>query len=205
MAESVIVIGAGIIGICTAIELLEKGFDVAVIDRDGAAEGTSFGNAGVVSPWSCVPQSMPGLWKKVPKWLLDPEGPLSLRWSYVPHMAPWLLKFFRAGTLDRLPAIADAMLAVNRPSLEMYHQLLAGTGEENLVKDCYYLHVYRSENGAKTTKESIVLPSAQKGERWFSCRQYWPTTPVDGWAGHLYRNDRVGIWRTAGERHIHRL
>lgn len=143
-----IVVGAGIIGICTALALKEKGFDVRVIDRDGPAEGTSFGNAGVISPWSCVPQSMPGIWKNVPKWLLDPDGPLSLRWAYAPRLIPWMLKFFKAGTLNNLAAIADAMLAVNRPSLDMYHQLLKGTGAESLAKDCYYLHVYRSADGA---------------------------------------------------------
>ncbi len=148
--KEVLVIGAGIVGICTALALLEKGFDVRIIDRDGPAEGTSFGNAGVISPWSCVPQSLPGIWKKVPKWLLDPEGPLSLRWSYAPRLAPWLLKFFQAGTLDRLPDIADAMLVLNRPSMDMYHQLLKGTGAESLVKDCYYLHVYRSADGVNT-------------------------------------------------------
>jgi D-amino-acid dehydrogenase len=147
-AREAIVVGAGIIGICTALSLKAKGFDVRVIDRDGPAEGTSFGNAGVISPWSCVPQSMPGIWKNVPKWLLDPDGPLSLRWAYTPRLIPWMLKFFKAGTLDNLPVIADAMLAVNRPSLDMYHQLLRGTGAESLAKDCYYLHVYRSADGA---------------------------------------------------------
>ncbi|GBE42973.1 MAG TPA: FAD-dependent oxidoreductase [Rhizobiales bacterium] len=146
--REVIVIGAGIVGICCALALREKGFDVRVIDRDGAGEGASFGNAGIISPWSCVPQSLPGVWKNVPKWLLDPEGPLAVRWSYTPRLAPWLLKFFRAGTFQRLPAIADAMLAVNRPSADMYHRLLAGTGEEGLVRDCLYLHVYRDIGGA---------------------------------------------------------
>jgi D-amino-acid dehydrogenase len=146
--RDVTVIGAGIVGICTALGLLEKGFTVRVIDPDPPAEGASSGNAGVISPWSCVPQSLPGLWKKVPRWLFDPDGPLALRWSYVPRLTPWLLKFLRSGALDRLPAIADAMIAVNRPSVDMYHRLLAGTGAEDLVKDCLYLHVYRDVDGA---------------------------------------------------------
>jgi D-amino-acid dehydrogenase len=147
-SKDAIVIGAGIVGICAALSLREKGFDVTVLDRVGPAEATSHGNAGVVSPWSCVPQSMPGLWKSVPKWLLDPEGPLNVRWAYLPRMLPWLGKFLGSGAEARLPAIADAMLAVNRPSLDMYHQHLAGTGEEGLVKDCYYLHVSRTLEGA---------------------------------------------------------
>jgi D-amino-acid dehydrogenase len=141
--KPVIVVGAGIVGICTALALQDKGFDVSIIDRDGPAEGASYGNAGVISPWSCVPQSLPGLWKSVPKWLLDPEGPLSVRWSYAPRMIPWLLKFIKAGASQRLAAIADAMLAVNQPSIELYRQLLADSGEGDLVKDCLYLHVYR--------------------------------------------------------------
>lgn len=147
-SREAIVIGAGIVGICSALALQEKGFDVSIIDRDGAAEGTSFGNAGAISPWSCVPQSLPGLWKNVPKWLLDPEGPLAVRWSYAPRLTAWMLKFLQAGGSHRLPAIADAMFAVNRPSVEMYHSLLAGTDEEDLVKDCLYLHVYRNADGA---------------------------------------------------------
>ena len=125
-----------------------RDFDVTVIDRDGPAEGASYGNAGVISPWSCVPQSLPGLWKSVPKWLLDPEGPLSVRWSYAPQMFSWLLKFLQAGAPQRLPAIADAMLAVNQPSVDLYRQYLAGSGEEALVENCLYLHVYRNANAA---------------------------------------------------------
>jgi D-amino-acid dehydrogenase len=159
--RQVIVVGAGIVGICTALALQDKGFEVSIIDRDGPAEGASYGNAGVISPWSCVPQSLPGLWKRVPKWLLDPEGPLSVRWSYAPRMLPWLLKFFKAGSLQRLPAIADAMLAVNQQSIELYRQLLAGTGEEDLVKDCLYLHVYRSADGA----DPDALPWRLRRER----------------------------------------
>ena len=147
-SKDAIVIGAGIVGICATLALQDKGFGVTVVDRDGPAEATSYGNAGVISPWSCVPQSMPGLWKKVPKWLLDPEGPLSIRWSYAPRMLPWLVKFLRAGAPSGLPAIADAMLAVNRSSVELYRQLLADTGEDALVRDCLYLHLYRDPNGA---------------------------------------------------------
>ena len=143
-----IVVGAGIVGICAALALQDKQYKVSVIDRDNPAEGTSYGNAGVISPWSCVPQSMPGLWKQVPKWLLDPEGPLAVRWSYLPRLAPWLVKFFQSGAAHRLPAIADAMLAVNQPSVDLYRQLLAGSGEESLVRDCYYLHVSRRVDGA---------------------------------------------------------
>ena len=146
MAERATIIGSGIVGICTAISLLEKGFDVLLIDRNEPAEGASHGNAGVVSPWTCVPQSMPGVWRSIPKWLFDPEGPIALKWSYLPKFIPWAIKFLEAGKEERLPAIADAMQALNRPNVDLYRQLLEGTGSEHLIVESMYVHVSRNED-----------------------------------------------------------
>ena len=146
MVGGVTIIGSGIVGICSAISLIEKGMKVELIDRNEPAEGASHGNAGVVSPWTCVPQSMPGIWRSIPKWLLDPEGPVAIRWGYLPKFLPWALKFLAAGQENRLPAIADAMQVLNRPNIELYRQLLEGTGQENLIVDSMYVHVYRNAN-----------------------------------------------------------
>jgi len=140
------VVGAGIVGICSALSLQERGLRVTLIDPNGPAEQASFGNAGVISTWSCVPQSMPGLWKNVPKWLLDPEGPIALRWSYLPKFLPWMVRFFAAGRADRIPAIADALLQLHRPTVDLYRHHLAGTGHEDLVRDSMYVFVYRAPN-----------------------------------------------------------
>ncbi len=147
-SRNVTVLGAGIVGICTALSLLEKGFVVELIDRDQPAEGASHGNAGVVSPWSSVPQSLPGLWRSIPKWVLDPEGPVALRWAYLPKFLPWAIKFLQAGNLDHLPAIGDAMNALNRPNVDLYRRHLNGTGHEDLLKDSLYVHVFRNPAGA---------------------------------------------------------
>ncbi len=152
MAERVTIVGAGIVGICTALSLLEKGAEVEIIDRDAPAEGASHGNAGVISPWTCVPQSMPGVWKNVPKWLLDPEGPVALRWGYLPKFLPWAMKFLRAADEAGLPAIGDAMSALNRPNVDLYRRHLDGTGHEALVGDSMYVHVYRNPADADLTQ-----------------------------------------------------
>ena len=101
----VIVIGAGIVGTCCALELRKKGFEVTLVDRVPPGESCSFGNAGVLASWSCVPLSMPGTLAKVPRWLFDPEGPLSIRPAYLPRLAPWLLRFLQAGRAARIPAV----------------------------------------------------------------------------------------------------
>ena len=142
--KEVTIVGAGIVGLCCALFLLERGVAVRLLDKSDPAEAASYGNAGVISPWSCVPQSLPGLWSSVPRWLLDPEGPVSIRWRYLPRLLPWAMKFLRAGRASEIPAIADAMEAMNRPSVDLYRHHLAGTGHEGLVRDSWYIHVYRS-------------------------------------------------------------
>jgi len=148
----VTILGAGIVGIATALSLTERGFTVAMIDRNPPAEGASYGNAGSLSPWSCVPQSMPGIWKSVPGWLLDPEGPISLRLGYAAKFLPWAVRFLRAGQEHRLPTIADAMMALTRPTVTLYRHHLEGTGSENLVRDSVYVHAFRNGQDADLSK-----------------------------------------------------
>ena len=143
MQGRVTVLGTGIVGICTGLALLERGFQVEFIDRAPPASGASHGNAGVVSPWSCVPQSLPGLWRHVPKWLIDPEGPVSVGWTHLPRFLPWAYRFFAAGKAEGLNRIGDAMNALNRPNVDLYRHFLRDTGGENLIKDSWYVHVYR--------------------------------------------------------------
>ncbi len=90
------------------------------------------------------PQSMPGIWKHVPKWLLDPEGPVALRWGYALKFLPWALRFLAAGQENRIPAIADGMNALNRPNVDLYQHHLSGTGHENLIVSSMYVHIYRN-------------------------------------------------------------
>ncbi len=139
----VTIIGAGIIGICSALSLLERGASVKVIDRSEPADATSYGNAGVISPWSCIPQSLPGAWRTLPKALLDPMGPLRIDWRYLPTFLPWAIRFLKAGRADKIEKIADAMDALNRPNVELYRRHLAGTGKEHLLRDSFYLQVHR--------------------------------------------------------------
>ena len=105
----VAVIGGGVIGVCCASLLLREGFAVTIVEPDEIASGSSFGNAGCFNPSSVVPMSMPGNLSKVPGWLLDPLGPLSIRWSYLPKIAPWLLQFLKAGSASNVEKQAVAL------------------------------------------------------------------------------------------------
>ena len=89
--HDVVVIGAGIVGVCCALEAQRQGRSVAIIDRLPPAEGASFGNAGVLGAQGVVPIGLPGLIKDVPKMLFDPLGPLVIRRrGFFSRTLPWL-------------------------------------------------------------------------------------------------------------------
>ena len=119
----VIVIGAGVVGICTASFLQRQGRRVTVIEAGEVGMGASYGNAGCLNGSSVVPVSMPGVLAKVPGWLLDPDGPLVLRWSYLPQIAPWLFRFVRAGREKKVKKQARALRPLLQPSIETYGTL----------------------------------------------------------------------------------
>ena len=91
-----LVIGAGIIGAMAAWYVQREGRSVCLVEWKDAANGASRGNAGILAFPEITPMAAPGVWKKVPRWLGDPLGPLSIRPSYLPQIAPWLWKFWRA-------------------------------------------------------------------------------------------------------------
>lgn len=146
--HDVVVVGAGIVGICCALPLLEKGFKVTMIDRDLPAQAASSGNAGVISPWSNVPQCIPGVWKNVPKWLLDPNGPVAIRPGQMMPMLPWSMRFLGHANLAEAFKTSDAFSALNASSIDIYRSHLKGTGEENLLRDSHFVHVYRRKERA---------------------------------------------------------
>lgn len=144
--SSVTILGAGIVGICSALELQEKGYSVEIIDRNEPGHGTSFGNAGVVSPWSCVPQSMPGIWKSIPRWLIDPYGPLKVRYREIPKLLPWITAFFANTRLDKVHKISSAMDMLMKGNIGAYRGYLKNTGRENLLRDSYFINVFRGQD-----------------------------------------------------------
>ncbi len=151
-AAPLTVIGAGIVGIACALNLQRDGHQVTVVDRLGPGEGTSSGNAGVFASCAVVPVSVPGLLSKVPGMLIDPQGPLSLRWGYLPRALPWLLRFIRNGSRARSTRISKALALLVSDSLSEHQRLAAGTGAEEWVRPSQYLYVYRDEHAYRADR-----------------------------------------------------
>lgn len=138
-----VVIGAGIVGVSTALELQRRQWDVTVVDRLAPGEGCSFGNAGILAAQAVVPVAMPGIMSKVPSMLLDPESPLVVRLGSLPTTFPWLLHFRRAARGDHIDAVADAMKALFGTSVELHEAFAKEAGVADLLKPGRYLYVHR--------------------------------------------------------------
>ena len=139
------VVGAGVVGLACAARLQQRGHDVTLIDPSPPGEQCSLGNAGCLSRASFVPLGLPGLWKKVPGWLLDSEGPLSIPFGNVLKVAPWLWRLSRAARMDKVNAIADELEPLLSPTIEKWRPLAQWAGVPELIRQEGYAFLYESE------------------------------------------------------------
>jgi D-amino-acid dehydrogenase len=138
----VVVVGAGIVGVATALRLIEGGATVTLVDRGEPGEGTSYGNAGVLASCSVVPVTVPGLLPKAPRMLFDPNGPLFLKWGYLPRLAPFLTRYLAHANDADTQRIAAGIAGVVTDSLEEHQSLAAGTGAERYIVPGPYRFAY---------------------------------------------------------------
>jgi D-amino-acid dehydrogenase len=141
----VAVVGAGIVGLACAYHLLRDGHAVTLIDRDPQGDRTSFGNAGGIAVTEIFPAARPGLWRKIPGWLIDPLGPLSLRPAHVAHLIPWLRAFLRAG--NEVPRITEAIASLNVRVVDDLLPMLEAAGLAGELRRNGALLLYETDAG----------------------------------------------------------
>lgn len=156
-AKRVIIVGAGIVGVCVGLTLQRSGHAVTIIDPKPPGRATSFGNAGSIAAGNVYPVSMPGTWKQVPAMLMNPAAPLNLRWSYLPRMLPWLTRFLAAGTPDRVERIASEIREITKDAVAAHDQLMAASGITDIVKPVGWLKVYGSQRGFDASAETRAI------------------------------------------------
>ena len=138
----VAVIGAGIVGTCCAWHLRRRGFAVSLIDRVPPGQSCSYGNASCISASSIIPFSYPGIIRKVPRWLVDPLGPLTIRPADFPALLPWFWRFWRAGNMQTVEAIAGAQTQLMKSVFDDYDEMLDATDSAYLRRRQGAIHLY---------------------------------------------------------------
>ena len=140
------VVGAGIQGVCTALFLQKKGYQVILFDRDLPINSASYGNAGHFSPYASVPLNRTDIVSDVPTLLLSSRGPLALKWNYVPKMIPWFLKFLLNCRQERMMHTAKNMHQILDQSLPAFDELFEEINLEGLVENKGILYVWTDKN-----------------------------------------------------------
>ena len=147
LKSSVVVIGAGIQGVCISLFLIKKGFKVTLIDRDEPGkESASYGNAGHFSPYASVPVNRPDILTDVPAMLLSSTGPLALKWNYVPKMIPWFLKFISNTSKNKMMHTARNMHQILDLALPAYDELFEEINLDGLVENKGILYIWNDKD-----------------------------------------------------------
>ena len=140
------IVGAGIQGVCNALFLQKKGFQVTLFDRDEPGNSASYGNAGHFSPYASIPINRPDILTDVPAMLLSSRGPLALKWRYVPKMIPWFLKFISNCRKDRMLHTAKYMHQILDIALPAFDELFEDVDISGLVENKGILYFWNDQN-----------------------------------------------------------
>ncbi|RWC12707.1 MAG: FAD-binding oxidoreductase [Mesorhizobium sp.] len=151
------IIGAGVVGLATALRLAGEGREVLLIDPNEPGSGASFGNAGTIAEYACMPVGNPGVLRALPKLLLDPDSPFSLRWAALFQLAPWLIRFVRQSLPRATRATALALAGLLAEALPAWGEMVQEAGLQDLMRRNGCLYVYRRDSDFAASKGGRAL------------------------------------------------
>lgn len=156
--SDVLIVGGGIIGLSTAVQLAKGGAHVTVLEKNKVGHGCSYGNAGWMTPCFALPLPMPGLFLKSLKWLMNPDSPLYIKPSLDPLLFKWLARFTLAMNMKQAEAATEALVLLSKVSLELYEKLAQEYPEIGFEKKGL-LMVAQSRDGVRAAHDEMNLVS----------------------------------------------
>ncbi len=158
--KSVGIIGSGIQGVCTGLQLIQKGIPVTLFDRNDPLssefKAASYGNAGHFSPYAILQFNRPDILYDVPKMLLSSYGPLALKWNYVPKMFSWFSYYLKSCNKKSMLHTAKYMHQILNLSNEAYEEIFREINTANLVEKKGIIYIWTNKN-LKSRKLEIKL------------------------------------------------
>jgi D-amino-acid dehydrogenase len=152
-----VIIGAGIIGTALAYDLQRRGRQVVLVDRDAPGRGASYGNMASIAVTEFMPASRPSVWKQIPGWMLDPEGPVRVRPSYMPRLVPWFLRFIAASRPSKLRALEQQGAVLCKRVHQDLDALLGDVGLKGEMTEEGCLSLYADQAEFRADRDHIEI------------------------------------------------
>ncbi|GGX87838.1 D-amino-acid dehydrogenase [Litchfieldella qijiaojingensis] len=156
LCSRVAVVGAGVVGMTTALALQRRGHEVTVLDPLAPGEGASYGNAGFLATELIDPLPTPAMLRQAPRLWLDPHGAVALPFRYLPRLVPWLMRFIAAARPAQVAKGRQALAALNGAAVAAWRRCLADIGAEEELVASGYLLVWESDRGRAAAKEQMA-------------------------------------------------
>ena len=150
------VVGAGIVGICSAFFLQKNGFQVTLLDKKEPGSMTSFGHACTFADYANVPVNSPDLFRDIPSMLLRSDGPLAVDFFHVLKNINWTTKFLQNCTTKKVEYISKSLGNLLNNSSISYDEIFTDVKVSEYIKNEEALYLYQNETEflkAKTTNE----------------------------------------------------
>lgn len=160
---SVIVLGAGMVGVGTALALQDRGHEVTLVDRREPGLETSFGNAGVIQAEAVEPYAMPRDLISLFRIALRRGNDIRYHLDALPGQAVALWQYFRASRLDRHRAISADYAYLIRQATNDHQPLIAAAGADNLIRREGFYQVYADERRLEAARSDAARVSATYG------------------------------------------
>jgi D-amino-acid dehydrogenase len=155
----IIVLGAGIVGTSIALHLVKRGLSVALIDRGGAGEGTSYGNTGIIEGNTIFPQAFPSNWATLLRVALKRAPEANYHLSFLPKVAPWLVAFRAASRPERLLETAQLMRPLFANAVAEHEAFAAEAGADRYFRRSGWLKLYRGDRSFAAQTRELELAS----------------------------------------------
>ncbi len=155
--KEVVIVGGGIIGCCCAWYLHEAGMQVSIIDKGDFADGSSFGNSGMIVPSHFVPLASPGMVSKGMRWMMKKSSPFYIRPRLNLELAQWLWQFYRSGNKKHIAAAAPLLLDMHIEGREFYARLNSSDGFNFNFEIKGILMMYQTAKGEHEEAEQAEM------------------------------------------------
>ena len=120
----VVILGGGVIGLCSAYYALRRGFAVTLIEREAAGgDNCSMGNAGMIVPSHFIPLAAPGMISKGLRWMFNPESPFYVRPRLDLGLARWGWLFYRNSTAKHVADTRELLRDLNLESRRLFEEM----------------------------------------------------------------------------------